>query len=89
MPKLKVPYQHVVVICHGSDCKKKGASALLKQTKSSLKTVNANKDTMIVRSHCTGMCKKAPVVCLQPANIWLTQAKPKTLKEQIRQQFQS
>jgi NADH:ubiquinone oxidoreductase subunit E len=54
----------VVMICNGSDCKKKGSKDLYKTCRQSLKDLGCAKQTLVVRTECTGLCKQAPLVCI-------------------------
>lgn len=70
MSKFHVP-DCVLYICTGSKCSKKGAKDCYKSVKSYVKTQKFKQDVEIVRIECTDRCKFAPVLNLQPVNIWL------------------
>jgi NADH:ubiquinone oxidoreductase subunit E len=63
--------EKVVYICTGSKCKKKGSKDIYKDLKSRLKDEGLNKEIEIIKTECTGRCKFAPVLSIQPANAWL------------------
>jgi NADH:ubiquinone oxidoreductase subunit E len=71
----------VILICNGSDCKKKGASELKKAAKRHLKDSGKFRDALIMCTKCNGHCKKGPIVGVQPANKWLTKASKAKLKD--------
>ena len=73
--------EHLLIICNGSDCKKKGAKEIGKAARKTLKQLGVRKQTMVMRTKCSGLCKKAPVVALQPENLWLTKTTPKEVSE--------
>ncbi len=75
--------QRIVMICHGKDCKKAGARKLRDCARERLRDHGLRKNTLIARTHCNGLCKQAPVVCLQPANVWLSQTSPRQLQRAI------
>lgn len=66
--------QNMVVVCQGKDCKSAGGKEVLDGVKSALKDLGAHKQTMIVKSKCMGQCKRAPVMSVQPDNVWVTEA---------------
>ena len=82
----KTHYDHMVVICNGSDCKKAGAKALRKTAKSKLRELGLNKQSIIVKTKCTGNCKRAPVACVQPLNRWLFKVDEEDLIAAIERQ---
>jgi (2Fe-2S) ferredoxin len=63
--------EKVVYICTGSKCKKKDSKDFYKDLKSTLKDAGLNKEIEIIKTECTGRCKFAPVLAVQPANVWL------------------
>ena len=76
----------VVMICNGSDCKKKGSKDLYKTCRQSLKTLGCAKETLVVRSECTGLCKQAPIVCIGGSKV-LTAVSNKTLRSGLEAAF--
>lgn len=80
--------QHVVMVCHGSDCKDHGAKDLAKAVKDCARELGLMRDTLVVKTKCTGACKRAPVLSIQPANIWLTKTNPKEAVEAFRRAAQ-
>ena len=76
----------LVVICNGSDCKKKGSKDLYKTCRQSLKDLGCAKETLVVRSECTGLCKQAPVVCIGGEKV-IASATNKTLRSGLQMAF--
>ena len=76
-------FRHVVLVCSGSSCRKAGAKKLAKKTRGWLEKLGAARSTHIVRTQCNGLCERAPVVCLQPANVWLSRATKKSTRRAI------
>jgi NADH:ubiquinone oxidoreductase subunit E len=76
--------KHVVMVCHGSDCKHEGAKELAKAVKDCARELGLMRDTLVVKTKCTGACKRAPVMSIQPANVWLTRATPAEAIEAFR-----
>ncbi|WP_353133729.1 (2Fe-2S) ferredoxin domain-containing protein [Pseudopedobacter sp.] len=70
MSKFEIP-DKVIYICTGSKCSKRGGKDCYKSLKSYLKDHKLKKDVELIRIECTDRCKFAPVLNLQPDNIWL------------------
>ena len=84
MPKNLQRAQLFVMICHASDCKKRGAKALTNAAKSELKEAGVFKQSRIIKMRCTGNCKRAPICGLLPSNTWMERAEEQDLREAIR-----
>ena len=77
----------VILVCHGSDCKKAGAKKLAKAARECARTAGKRKETMVIRTRCTGQCKRAPIVSLQPQRIWLTDTTEDDLHHALKKAF--
>ena len=80
MSKFEVPDKGIY-ICHGSKCGKKGGKDLYKSLKTYLKYTGKKGEIELIKIECTDRCKFAPVLTIQPDNIWL---KEYTEKEVLR-----
>ncbi len=70
MSKASRTPENIIFVCEGSKCKKRGGKTMAKALKDYCKMVG--KDQMeVIKTECTGRCKLAPVLCVQPANKWL------------------
>jgi NADH:ubiquinone oxidoreductase subunit E len=82
----KSPLVHrtqLVAICYGDDCKKRGAKALVSAAEAHTKATGVKRERLVVKTKCTGHCKQAPVVTVQPLNIWLANATPESLVDAL------
>lgn len=77
--------RHVVMTCNGSDCRKRGAKELGKCARKTASEMGAKKSTMFVQTQCTGLCKQAPVMVIQPANEFVLEASPKLVRRALLQ----
>jgi (2Fe-2S) ferredoxin len=68
MKKLDVPGK-VIFICDGKKCGK--YKEVRKGFKHVIKESGLKHEIEVVRMDCTDNCKNAPVVCLQPQNVWI------------------
>jgi NADH:ubiquinone oxidoreductase subunit E len=74
--------QQTVIVCTGSDCRRKGARELLQAARRALKKGDAEDRTVVVKASCCGLCKQAPVACVDGGE-WMAKAKPKQLRKEI------
>ena len=70
MSKFQVP-ENIIYICQGSKCSKRGSKELYKNLKQYLKSKGDKDKIELIFTECTDRCKYAPVLAVQPANIWL------------------
>lgn len=84
MSKFHVP-DHVLYICVGSKCGKKGGKDCYKRMKSYVKHSTKGESLEILKVECSDRCKFAPVLSYQPANIWLKEYKEEDVIRLIEQ----
>ncbi len=77
--------EQVLMICNGKDCKKRGAKELRKAARSTLREMGKRRSTHIVRTKCNGFCKIAPVVSIQPHNVWLSETDEDELQSVLQE----
>jgi NADH:ubiquinone oxidoreductase subunit E len=70
MSKFSIP-DKVVYVCVGNKCAKKGGKDLYKSVKAYLKYTGRKEKIEIIKVDCSDRCKFAPVLSIQPDNIWL------------------
>lgn len=71
MSKHPVRIQTLVLVCSGKDCKKAGAKDIARGANKALRTAGLGKSSKVLRTKCTGHCKRAPVLCVMPAGDWI------------------
>lgn len=71
MSKSFITPKQVIYICTGSKCKKRGGKEISKLLWGKIKSAGLKDVVEIVRTECTDRCKFAPIMSLQPQNIWL------------------
>jgi (2Fe-2S) ferredoxin len=62
--------EQVIYVCTGSKCKKRGGKELSKLFRSYIKDAGLIDRVEVIRTDCTDRCKYAPVMSLQPQNLW-------------------
>ena len=81
MKKIDAP-EKVIFICDGKKCSKHN-NDLHKSFKRELKDAGLKKHVELIFTDCTDKCKYAPVVCLQPQNVWIGEVSEKAVPEII------
>ena len=65
-----IPKQ-VIFVCAGSKCKKRGGKELAKLFRSQIKEARLDEEEVeVIKTDCSDRCKFAPVMSLQPQNLW-------------------
>ena len=82
MRKFHIP-DKIVYLCVGSKCSKKGNKDLCKTLKSYVKHHDDQYDIEVIKVECTDRCKFAPVLSIQPDNIWLKEYTEKKVFETL------
>ena len=82
MSKFHVP-DHVLYVCTGSKCGKRGGKDLYKAAKSLRKHAHGHPSVEIIRTECTDNCDYAPVCALQPGNVWLKEYRVKQVLQMM------
>lgn len=88
MPKNLERAELFVVICQGSDCKKAGAKSLVRQAKRTLKEHKAMRQVTILKTKCTGNCKRAAICGLVPGGPWLEEAEEADLERALTERLE-
>jgi len=70
MSKFHTP-EKVIYVCVGSKCGKRGGKDLCKSLKGYVKETGLKDTAEVIKVECTDRCKFAPVLSIQPENIWL------------------
>lgn len=87
MPKNLERAKLFVMICHSSDCKKKGAKALTRAAKKTLKEEGVFRESRILKTRCTGNCKRAAICGVLPSNQWIEHADEEGIEKLIKQEI--
>jgi (2Fe-2S) ferredoxin len=83
MGKKREQPRAIVLACMGSKCKhdnKKLVAAL----KDACKEQGLKNEVECIKHYCTGRCKQAPVLALQPHNVWFEEATEKDLRRMLK-----
>ncbi len=69
MSKFHQP-EKAIYVCVGSKCGKRGGKDMCKELKDLIKHADLKDSVEIIKTECTDRCKYAPVLSVQPANVW-------------------
>ena len=69
MKKIQAP-EKVIYICDGKKCGRY-SKEIRKCFKEAIKEAGMKREVELVRMDCTDNCKCAPVISIQPQNIWI------------------
>ena len=70
-PDAKVrDYDAHVLVCKGSDCKKRGSKDVRKAIKNELRLSGMNRDVRVDDVECLGLCKHGPNAIVYPPGTW-------------------
>jgi len=79
MKKLDVPSK-VILFCDGSKCGKENKHNK-KIFKSLIKEAGLKNEVALIKTHCTDNCKCAPVISIQPNNVWFGEVSERKIFE--------
>ncbi len=63
-------YDSHVLVCKGSDCKKRGSKEVRKALKGELRAAGMNGDVRVDSVECLGLCKHGPNAIVYPSGTW-------------------
>ncbi len=84
MSDFKEP-KRVVYICIGSKCSKRGGKDFYKSAKSMLKYSGLKNEIELVKVDCFDRCKFAPVLSIQPGNLWFNEYHEKEMLRKLQE----
>jgi len=85
MKKIDVP-KKVIFVCDGKKCGRY-SDDIRSAFKSAIKENGLKKEVTVVRMDCTDNCKCAPIISVQPQNLWLGEVEEKNVKGIFKEYF--
>ncbi|TRW23129.1 (2Fe-2S) ferredoxin domain-containing protein [Flavobacterium zepuense] len=85
MKKIDAP-KKVIFVCDGKKCGRY-SDDIRNEFKSAIKENGLKKEVTVVRMDCTDNCKSAPVIIIQPKNIWLGEVDEKNVRGIFKEYF--
>ena len=85
MKKIDAP-DKVIFICDGKKCGNYSKD-IRNGFRSIIRENGLKSEVDVVRMSCTDNCKSAPVICLQPKNVWLGEMEEKSIKTIFEKYF--
>lgn len=65
--------KHTVFVCTGGTCKKAGSEENMRELRCAIKMAGLHECIHTVKSLCQGQCESAPIMFIQPDNVWYKQ----------------
>lgn len=87
MSKFHAP-EKTIYVCVGSKCGKRGGKEMCKELKDLIKDKGMKDEVEIIKTECTDRCKYAPILSVQPANVWLKEYSEKDAARILKLTFQ-
>lgn len=76
LPKRLSRATRVVLVCDGSDCRDNGSKKIRRALEKHLEASGTHKSVLLLKTKCTGNCKRGPICGFFPENEWLVEATP-------------
>ena len=77
-------YDAHVLVCKGSDCKKRGSKAVRGALKDELRAEGMNRDVRVDSTDCLGLCKHGPNLVVYPGGTWYLGIVEQDIPEVVR-----
>ncbi|HBM76373.1 MAG TPA: NADH-quinone oxidoreductase subunit F, partial [Clostridiaceae bacterium] len=74
-------YRSHIMICKGTGCSSSNSEQIAKNFEEELKKYNLDKEVMVERTGCFGLCSLGPVVIVYPEAAFYSQVKPEDVHE--------
>lgn len=79
-------HEKVIFICDGKKCCKYNKD-IRKCFKDELKEAGLKKHVELIYTDCTDNCKYAPVIAIQPRNVWIGEVSEKSIPGIVKEYF--
>lgn len=83
MSKFHEP-ENIIYVCVGSKCSKRGGKDMCKELKHLIKEAGQKDEMEVIKVECSDRCKYAPVLSVQPANVWFKEYSEKDVHRILR-----
>jgi (2Fe-2S) ferredoxin len=85
MKKIEAP-DKVIFICDGKKCGQY-SKEIRKEFRIVLKDNGLRKEVEVVKMQCSDNCKHAPVISIQPKNVWIGEVEEKNVTGIVKDYF--
>ncbi len=78
-------YRKQILVCGGTGCTSSGSKKVLKALDESLKKYGLEKEILVVRTGCFGLCSLGPIMIVYPEGYFYAQTTPEGVKRIVKE----
>ena len=78
-------YRKQILVCGGTGCTSSGSKKVLKALEESLKKYGLDKEILVVRTGCFGLCSLGPIMIVYPEGYFYAQTNPEGVKRIVKE----
>ncbi len=78
-------YRKQILVCGGTGCTSSGSKKVLKTLEESLKKYGLDKEILVVRTGCFGLCSLGPIMIVYPEGYFYAQTNPEGVKRIVKE----
>ena len=79
----KTGYRKQILVCGGTGCTSSGSKKVLEALKDELKKEGLEKEVLVVRTGCFGLCALGPIMIVYPEGAFYSQATPERVRRVV------
>ncbi len=76
----KTGYRKQILVCGGTGCTSSGSRKVIEALEAELKATGADKEVLVVKTGCFGLCALGPIMIVYPEGCFYSQVKPENMK---------
>ncbi len=81
----KTGYRKQVLVCGGTGCTSSGSKKVIEALEKSLKANGLDKEILVVRTGCFGLCSLGPIMIVYPEGAFYSQATPEGVERIVKE----
>lgn len=81
----KTGYRKQVLVCGGTGCTSSGSKKVIEALEKSLKKNGIDKEILVVRTGCFGLCSLGPIMIVYPEGAFYSQATPEGVERIVKE----
>lgn len=78
-------YRSHVLVCGGTGCTSSGSAKIIEELKTQLKAQGIDKEVMVVKTGCFGLCALGPIMVVYPEGAFYSMVQPEDVKEIVEE----
>ena len=80
----KTSYRKQVLVCGGTGCTSSGSLKVIAALEKALKDAKLEKDVLLVKTGCFGLCSLGPIMIVYPEGAFYSQVTPENAQRIVR-----